>query len=443
MPFTSGRRYVTYAGSEKHCSLCWEQNVSSQCADEPLVVSPGYSFASTLNRSSRVSYSLNGVAHGETKIMNVDDPPWTEFITATYEVDGPERQARAQAERICLDQTIEGEADLLPPPLRATIVGRLEKVQPLTSGRYVASIRYAGDLLGRECSDLLNLLFGTSSLRSDVRLLSFTLTKGLLSSWRGPRYGMDGIRRAVGVSNRPLVCAVLKPLGRTPNELGALATQFVQGGVDLIKDDQGLLDQPFCPFQERVAYCAEAIATGSAQRGRPCLYFAHISGAVDSMRKRAAQAKAVGVTGLLVAPGLTGFDALRTLALDETLALPIASHPSLLGSFVSRGGLAPQVVYGLLPRLAGADMSIYPSFDTGYVMSKDDCVSVAVSCRQSWDHILPTMPSVGGRMGPDRIAELTQSLGREVIFVLGSRIQQDQRGVVAAIQEFQQVVVAS
>jgi hypothetical protein len=46
-------------------------------------------------------------------------------------------------------------------------------------------------------------------------------------------------------------------------------------------------------------------------------------------------------------------------------------------------------------------------------------------------------------MGPERIAELTQSLGREVIFVLGSRIQQDQRGVVAAIQEFQQVVAAS
>ena len=377
--------------------------------------------------------------------MNVDDPPGTKFITAIYEVDGPERQARAQAERICLDQTIEGEADLLPPSLRATIVGRLEKIQPLSSGRYEATIRYAGDLIGRECSDLLNLLFGTSSLRSDVRLRSFTLTKGLLSSWRGPRYGIDGIRQAVGVSNRPLVCAVLKPLGRTPNELGALATQFVQGGVDLIKDDQGLLDQPFCPFQERVAYCAEAIATGSAQRGRPCLYFAHISGAVDSMRERAAQAKALGVTGLLIAPGLTGFDALRALALDESLALPIASHPSLLGTFVSqRGdGLAPQVVYGLLPRLAGADMSISPSFDTGYVMSKDDCVSVAVGCRRSWDHIRPTMPSVGGRMGPDRIAELTQSLGRDVVFVLGSRIQQDQRGVVAAIQEFQRLLAES
>ena len=59
--------------------------------------------------------------------MNVGelDPLGTEFLTAVYEVDGPEMQARARAERICLDQTIEADADLLAPPLRAKIVERL------------------------------------------------------------------------------------------------------------------------------------------------------------------------------------------------------------------------------------------------------------------------------------------------------------------------------
>jgi ribulose-bisphosphate carboxylase large chain len=363
----------------------------------------------------------------------------TEFLTADYEVDGPEMQARARAERICLDQTIEGDADLLAPALHGKILGRLQNLEPLTEGRYAATIRYPGELLGSDCSDLLNLLFGTSSLRSDVRLLSFTMTKGLLSSWRGPRYGMNGLRQAVGVSNRPLACAVLKPLGRSPEELAELAAQFVRGGVDLIKDDQGLLDQPCCPFNERVAYCAEAIATASAHRGRACLYFAHISGALDSMRERAAQAKTLGATGLLVAPGLTGFDALRALASDENLALPVASHPSLLAVTSPRrdDGLAPAVAYGLLPRLAGADMAICPSFDAGYLMSKEDCMSVAASCRQPWGHLLPAMPSVGGKIGSDRIAGLAEALGHDVVFVLGSRIQQDQRGVVAAIEEFQ------
>lgn len=373
------------------------------------------------------------------------DPSGTEFLTAVYEVDGPETQARARAERICSDQTIEGETELLSPSLRATILGRLKNLQPLSGGRFAATLSYSGDVLGSDCSALLNLLFGTSSLRSDVRLLSFTLTKGLLSSWGGPRYGMNGLRRAVGISNRPLVCGVLKPLGRSPEELAELAAQFVRGGVDLIKDDQNLLDHPFCPFNERVAYCGEAVTTASAQRGRPCLYFAHVSGALDAMRERAAQAKTLGATGLLVAPGLTGFDALRALAMDGTLALPMASHPSFLGANVSRqrDGLAPAVMYGLLPRLAGADLSIYPGFDTGYFMTKEDCVSVAVSCRQPWDHVLPAMPSVGGRIGPDCVAELVAALGRDVVLILGSRVQQDGRGVVAAVEEIQLMLTQS
>ena len=366
----------------------------------------------------------------------------TECLTAVYEVAGPERDARARAEQICLDQTIEADADLLAPPLRGKVLGQLEDLRPCAGGRFEATICYPGDIVGTEHSDLLNVLFGTSSLRAGVHLLSFTLSGGLLSAWRGPRYGLAGLRAAVGISDRPLVCAVLKPLGRSPSQLAELATQCVHGGADLIKDDQGLLDQPFCPFNERVARCAEAIAEASARRARACLYFAHVSGALDSMRHRAAQAKLLGATGLLVAPGLTGFDALRALAADEALVLPIASHPSFLGATVSRSGdgLAPAVAYASLPRLAGADLTIYPSFDAGYLMSKDDCRSVAANCRQSWDHILPTMPAVGGRIGVDRIAELTASLGQDIVFVLGSRIQEDRRGVATAIEEFQRRV---
>lgn len=361
----------------------------------------------------------------------------TEYLTAVYEVEGPEVQARARAERICLDQTIEAEADLPASPLDTKIVGTLEDLRLVASGRYRATIRYAGSLVGSDCSDVLNLLFGTSSLRSDVRLLSFAFTKGLLARWRGPRYGLGGLRTLTDVSNRPLVCAVLKPLGRSPKELAHLATELVRGGADLVKDDQSLLDHVFCPFEERVVRCAEAIAKASAERGRPCLYFAHISGALDSMRRRAAQAKALGASGLLVAPGMTGFDALRAIASDESPALPVASHPSFLGAAVSRNGVTASVAYGLLPRLAGADMTIYPWFDGGYLISKDDCVDVAASSRRPWDHLLPAMPAIGGRIGMGRIAEVTNTLGKDVVFVLGSRLQQDGRGVAAAIEEFQ------
>jgi ribulose-bisphosphate carboxylase large chain len=366
-----------------------------------------------------------------------------EWLTAVYEVEGPEAQARARAQQICLDQTIEAEAELLRSTRGTNVVGHLEDLQPLGTGRYQAAIRYRGDLLGTDCSDLLNLLFGTSSLRSDVRLLSFSLTKGLLSSWRGPRYGVAGLRAAVAVFDRPLLCAVLKPLGTSASELAALAKQFVLGGVDLIKEDQSLLDHSFCPFDERVGRCAEAIAHASAERGRPCLYFAHVSGGLDRMRERADSARRLGATGLLAAPGETGFDAFRALAADQTATLPIASHPSLLGLFVSRNGFSAAVAYGLLPRLAGADMTVYPGFGAGYRMTEDECIAVGDRCRRSMEHLLPTMPAIGGRIGVERIAELTRCLGKDFACVVGSRIQQDPRGVVSAIETVHRVLSRS
>ena len=374
--------------------------------------------------------------------MSSTAPDASEFLTAIYEVNGPESQARRTAERICVDQTIEAESSLLPSSLHSMILGRLEDLRATAGGRYQATIRYRGDLLSGECSDLLNVLFGTSSLRGDVTLRSFEMTNGLLSSWPGPRFGIEGLRQAVGVSRRPLLCAVLKPLGRTPQELAELAVQFVEGGADLIKDDQSLVDQRWCRFEDRVSLCAEAIVQASTGRGRPCLYFAHISGPLDTMRRRATQARSLGASGLLIAPGLASFDALRALRSDDEISLPIASHPSMLGALIDRGvgGLASPVIYGLLPRLVGSDLSIYPAFGSDYPMSQQDCVSVSEHCRQSWGCLRSMMPAVGGRVGPERLVELGSALGRDMIVILGSRIQQFSGDIVAAIKEFHRVL---
>jgi ribulose-bisphosphate carboxylase large chain len=364
--------------------------------------------------------------------------PVEDRAVAVYRVTGTEADARAKAELICIDQTVEASDEVLTPDLRERIVGRIEEFHLASVGRYDATISYSSDLLGRDCSGLLNVLFGTSSLRAGVRLMAFELPPALLLHWRGPRFGLLGLREATGLSKGALVCAVLKPLGRSSRELADLAAQFALGGVDLIKDDQGLMDQPFCPFEERVARCAEAVAKSMVQTGRPCLYFAHVNGPLDQMRRRAQWAKAAGARGLLIAPGLTGFESLKTLAEDDSLSLPIMSHPSFIGSYAvhSDSGIAPPALYGQLPRLAGADISIYPGYRTGYAMTKEDCSAIAATCRSHWRHIRPMLPTAAGRIGFEQIAEFGPFYGRDVVFILGSRIQQDSRGLIPAIQRF-------
>ena len=57
-------------------------------------------------------------------------PHSSELLPAVYEIDGPETNARITAGRICFDQTIEAEGDLLPHALQAQIVGQVEDRRP-------------------------------------------------------------------------------------------------------------------------------------------------------------------------------------------------------------------------------------------------------------------------------------------------------------------------
>jgi ribulose-bisphosphate carboxylase large chain len=163
-----------------------------------------------------------------------------------------------------------------------------------------------------------------------------------------------------------------------------------------------------------------------------------VSGPWARLRERSLFAKRAGAGGLLVCPGLTGYDALRDLARDEAIALPIVSHPALLGTFTAHAdsGLAPAVLYGQLPRLFGADASLYPIYGSEYAMSRADCEAIKAETGAPLGCLRPIFPTAAGRLGFDRIAELCAFYGRDVLFVLGSRIRQDPGGLVQACRKF-------
>ena len=118
-------------------------------------------------------------------------------------------------------------------------------------------------------------------------------------------------------------------MGLSAAELAELASALALGGIDLIKDDHGLADQPFCRFEERVARCAEAVARANAQTGEPCLYAPNVTAPADSIARPrpAGQARR-----RRRAAGRAGSHRLRrhaALAADDAIDLPILCHPAL------------------------------------------------------------------------------------------------------------------
>src|SRR5581483_3523011 len=196
-----------------------------------------------------------------------------ERLTAIYLLTGNESEARAKAQDLTLEQTVElPDALVTDATIRANIIGRIEELTPLASDSYSAKISFAIETFGAELTQLLNVVFGNISLKPGIRLERIELFPSLEKIFRGPRFGRVGLREFLNVPERPLLCTALKPMGMSVEELANLAYQLTLGGIDIIKDDHGLANQPFAPFEERVARCAEAVARANQDCGGHSVY---------------------------------------------------------------------------------------------------------------------------------------------------------------------------
>ena len=343
-------------------------------------------------------------------------------FSVLYRLAGDEAAARRMARGICLEQTVEIPDALVPNGLvRDHVLGRIESLEAWPVGGYSARISYAVEVAGADLTQLLNVLFGNISLKTGIRAEQLNLPESMLRSFGGPRCGRHGLREQLGVPARPLLCTALKPLGLSPEGLAELAYRFALGGIDIIKDDHGLADQRFACLRERVQRCAAAVARANRETGGRSIYVPNVTAPFDEILSRARHAKESGAGGLLVAPGLTGLDAMRCLADDENLALPIMAHPSFQGTYVLHpsSGMSHQLLFGQLPRLAGADATIYPSFGGRFGFTKNECLSIVQGTEMDMGPLKPIFPTPGGGMSLDRVPEMLDTYGRDVILLIG------------------------
>ena len=346
-------------------------------------------------------------------------------FSVTYRIfAGSEREARERALGVALEQTVEVPMDVVPRGYIADeIVGQIEEIGQEQDGQFRARISYATDAAGPDLPQLLNVVFGNSSIQTGIRVVDLDLG-ALAPLYPGPRFGIEGVRRLCATPKGPLIAPVLKPMGSSPETLAEIAERTVRAGAQIIKEDHGLADQPSAPFKERVPIIADAVARANAESGRQALYFAALSGPVESLLARAHFAKEAGATGLLVMPGLVGFDVVRALAEDPALGLPLMTHPSFLGPYVlsKDTGISHGVMFGVLQRLAGSDISVFPNVGGRFGFSAEDCTEIARAC-QGPEGIGPAMfPSPGGGMSPERGPDMLSMYGEDAVFLLGGSL---------------------
>ena len=344
----------------------------------------------------------------------------TYLLTCT-EGEDPATKARD----IALEQTVELPPGSFPPEIEERIVGKVEMVEPLGDGRWRTVLSYDVGVVGDDTPQLLNLVFGNISLKAGILVTEIEWPASLLAHFPGPKFGIEGLRAMCASGGvrprRPLLCAALKPMGLSAQQLADICYQFALAGIDIIKDDHGLANQKTAPFRERVERCQEAVAKANGQTGGNSRYFPNLIGSASGIGKRLEFVGSAGCRGVLLSPFLVGLDTVRWIA--ETSELAILAHPSLAGAFFHPShGIAPEVMLGQIFRVIGSDGVIYPNVGGRFGFSEAACNAINASLRKPLGPLRPSFPVPGGGIDVAEVPHWIDRYGIDTIFLIGGSL---------------------
>lgn len=343
----------------------------------------------------------------------------TDRIKTVYLATRPEGDAHALGRAIALEQSVEVIEELVPDALRDTLVGRVESVEPAGVETWRITVSYAAEVAAGSLSQLFHLLFGNISFYPRLKLVNLELPEALTGALAGPRFGTGGIRRLTGVHGRALLATALKPRGSPVEHLADIAYRFAAGGGDLLKDDQNLVEEDFEDFKRRVDACAAAVERANQKTGRRCLYFPHITGAGDAIRRRAEFIHRRGIPGVLICPFVTGVEAAGRLAADYDLVY--MAHPAAAGAFCTPPdhGIAAPVLIGTLLRLSGADISVFAGPGGRISSSAADSAGIAENLARPLGGPSRSLPCPAGGKTLDMLPGIARAYGPDCAVLVG------------------------
>jgi 2,3-diketo-5-methylthiopentyl-1-phosphate enolase len=381
------------------------------------------------------------------------------YVIATYLI-GVEREVEAlkYVAALAVEQTtgtwtnVPGET----PEVRERHLGRLVglyEVPPyplaypkdIEERYFIARIAFPADNFGPSFSMLLTTIFGNISTIDRIKLMDVEFPDSYLKHFKGPKFGVEGLRELLGVHDRPLVNNMIKPcIGLNPEQTAELAYQVALGGVDIIKDDELTANPPNCPLIERVKAVSAALEKADEEKGEKTLYAFNITDKAENLRENALRAIEAGAKCLMVNTWTIGLDACRMLTSDPDINVPILSHPDLQGAFYVSpyNGMKAPLVKAKFPRLAGLDMFIMPAPYGKFPVTWDNYIELAYTGLAPWKHIKRMMPMPGGGATPGVIQAMMETFGNDIIISAGGGIIGHPDGPTAGGKAFRQGIDA-
>lgn len=374
---------------------------------------------------------------------------------ATYRSYDDNADFNKKANSIAIGLTVGSWTDL-PEANKASMEKHLGKVLSIDvhePANAVAGERYADIKIAypdinfsRDIPALLVTIFGKLSMDGRIKLIDLDVSQQFASAFPGPKFGIEGIRNLLGVHDRPLLMSIFKSV--VGHDLATLREQFYEqalGGVDLIKDDEILFENPLTPIEKRVEACMDAARQAEQITGQKLLYAVNLTGPTSKLASQAKKAINAGANALLFNTLAYGYDVLHELSSDPDINVPIASHPAMAGAMYPSPhyGISAAVLLGKLNRLAGADLVLFPSPYGSVVMPKEENLAIKEVLLNDMHHLKTSFPVPSAGIHPGIVPLILKDFGIDVVVNAGGGIHGHPMGTAAGGRAFHQAIGAT
>jgi ribulose-bisphosphate carboxylase large chain len=292
-------------------------------------------------------------------------------------------------------------------------------------------------------SSVAGNVFGLRALRN-LRLNDVILPRELVQCFKGPKYGIDGIRELLGVKDRPLVGTIIKPkLGLKTKDHAKVAYDAWVGGCDVVKDDENLSSQRFNPFDDRVVETLEMRDRAEDETGEKKVYMVNITSETEEMLKRAQFVKDHGGRYLMIDILTCGFSALQTVR-EQDFGLVLHAHRAGHAAFTknTKHGISMSVI-AKVARIIGVDQ-----LHVGTVVGKMSETREAVSenceaLKTDMYGVNEVLPVASGGLYPGLVPALMKFFGNDFVIQAGGGIHGHTDGTVSGAKAMRQAVDAT
>jgi len=306
-------------------------------------------------------------------------------------------------------------------------------------------------------SGIAGNIFGMKALKH-LRLIDASLPPSYIRHFKGPHFGMEGIRKMMGIRGRPLTGAVPKPkIGFSAAEHAKIGFETWMGGFDFVKDDENLTSTSFNRFEDRVTLLSKMRDKAEQATGEKKSAFINISADTETMKKRAEMLAGHGWNYAMIDVVVTGTAGVMTMRdYCSDLGLAIHAHRAMHAAFDRnpKHGISMQFLAKIM-RLIGVSQ-IHTGTAVGKLVGTKKEVTVLadilreertgavgnICLEQDWGKIKSAFPVSSGGLHPGLVPEILTMYGNDLVLLVSGGIHGHPKGTRAGAMGVMQAIEA-